>query len=353
MTTSRFSPAMSVANQIRGSVGVNGGGTQGRMSAMHKGVGLNQNSGGLNVFGSARRRPSRRPSGTHSMPASPAVSIVKPKSPTSFRDGAGNIRQIGTGTIITPAPGLKPPAATAPPTGATPLAPTGPLDYRMQAGYIQGTANLNLEAGNSRAEIQSQLAENARVYPGAQADARRSYQASTDRDNAMQAARGIQSSGMREDTNTDRFREFDGLLSDIETRYGAVATGRLNQALRQLSEWEALQRQGLEQQAQQSYAEAYPATPLPPPAAAAKPAATAQRWQAPSTIKIGSATDIPGATFYGRVRLSNGLYAPIVRYANGTSQIHPSWQVWMRTNNVTSGTNPIGSVPAGTPPPVR
>lgn len=60
------------------------------------------------------------------------------------------------------------------------------------------------------------------------------------------------------------------------------------------------------------------------------------RWTPPAGIKIGAPTDIAGATFAGRVRLSNGQYAPIIKYrSTGTSQIHPEWQRWMAANKVT------------------
>lgn len=76
------------------------------------------------------------------------------------------------------------------------------------------------------------------------------------------------------------------------------------------------------------------------------------RWTPPDNVKVGDATDIAGATFYGRVKLSNGQYAPIIKYANGTSQIHPSWQRWMQANNVVKASDPIQPAPpAGTPAP--
>lgn len=58
------------------------------------------------------------------------------------------------------------------------------------------------------------------------------------------------------------------------------------------------------------------------------------RWTPPSGARIGGPTDMKGVTFAGRVKLSNGQYAPIVKYASGTSQIHPEWQKWMAANNV-------------------
>jgi hypothetical protein len=76
------------------------------------------------------------------------------------------------------------------------------------------------------------------------------------------------------------------------------------------------------------------ASPEPP-----KPPAQAQeiaRWTPPSGIKQGDPTDITGAVFWGRVKLSNGQYAPIIKYTKtGTTQIHPSWQRWMAANKVT------------------
>lgn len=71
-----------------------------------------------------------------------------------------------------------------------------------------------------------------------------------------------------------------------------------------------------------------PATPTPAPT-------SLPRWTPPTNLAIGGATDIAGATFAGRAKLSNGQFAPIVKYANGRSQIHPTWQKWMEANHVT------------------
>lgn len=81
-----------------------------------------------------------------------------------------------------------------------------------------------------------------------------------------------------------------------------------------------------------------PVSAPPPSSGVPQPPAKAQeiaRWTPPANIKVGGPTDISGATFAGRVKLSNGQYAPIIRYGNGTSQIHPSWQRWMAANKVT------------------
>lgn len=58
------------------------------------------------------------------------------------------------------------------------------------------------------------------------------------------------------------------------------------------------------------------------------------RWTPGKDLKIGGATNIKGATFAGRVPLSNGQHAPLVKYANGKVAIHPQWQRWMKSAGV-------------------
>lgn len=64
-------------------------------------------------------------------------------------------------------------------------------------------------------------------------------------------------------------------------------------------------------------------------------AADLPRWTPAGNVKVGDPVPhIAGAAFAGRVKLTNGQYAPIVKYKNGTSQIDPGWQAWMRANKV-------------------
>lgn len=81
-----------------------------------------------------------------------------------------------------------------------------------------------------------------------------------------------------------------------------------------------------------------PGATAPPSGGGGKtaPAATSlPRWTPPAGIKVGDPTNIAGTTFAGRVKLTNGQYAPIIRYkSTGISQIHPEWQRWMKANGV-------------------
>lgn len=57
-------------------------------------------------------------------------------------------------------------------------------------------------------------------------------------------------------------------------------------------------------------------------------------WQ-PGSTKIGGATNIAGTTFADRVLLTDGNYAPMIKYGNGNIVIHPSWQKYMKDNGIT------------------
>lgn len=57
------------------------------------------------------------------------------------------------------------------------------------------------------------------------------------------------------------------------------------------------------------------------------------RWTPPAGIKIGD--PVPGregVTYAGTAYLTNGQYAPIIKYTKtGISQIDPTWQTWMQS----------------------
>jgi hypothetical protein len=137
-------------------------------------------------------------------------------------------------------------------------------------------------------------------------------------------------------------RRFTDLETNIGTGLvtldGAIATGlgTLEQSVGGLSQIIADLQSARVDQTAPAPANPTPATPTPPPTTPTRTQATATpRWTPPAGIKIGAATDINGATFAGRAQLSNGQFAPIVKYGNGNSQIHPEWQRWMSANKVT------------------
>jgi hypothetical protein len=240
---SRFSPSGTVANQIRhGSLGVMAGGTQGRLNTIHMGL-SGTRAGGVNVRGSMPRprpvkgQPGFDAAGRRPMPARP-------------RPGA---------RPVTPAVPAVPPA----PTNLEP--PRNPLDYRSQSGYIRDMAMLNEGLGRDRRGIEAQMAQARIDYEREMGDAKRGYSDDVNRGNASAAARGILSSGMREDNDADRFREFDRHMAGVEQQYGAGATARLNAALAELERLEALEREGIEGGYRDAWGELYPAAPIVEP----------------------------------------------------------------------------------------
>jgi hypothetical protein len=74
-------------------------------------------------------------------PPRPAANAVRAgaKKPRTFTDGKGNLREVGTGRILKPAPKPKPAAGTAKP-GTT--APKNPLDAAVDAAILESTAPL-------------------------------------------------------------------------------------------------------------------------------------------------------------------------------------------------------------------
>jgi hypothetical protein len=78
-----------------------------------------------------------------------------------------------------------------------------------------------------------------------------------------------------------------------------------------------------------------PAAPRPNPGTTPPAASTTlPRWTPHPNVRIGGKTDMAGVSFAGRTKLTNGEYAPIVKYQNGNTQIHPTWQAWMEKNRV-------------------
>lgn len=282
----RFGPAQSVANQIRGKIGVNMGGARGRSATVHKGVGLNQNSGGLNARGSGKqpgpqpRNPvgligmqansTARPIGAPPVrPAVPARPSEGPRLPGSMGGTARPPKR--PGKPLAGAPAAPPaPASVAP---AAPVVPTNPLDYRSQSGYITSMADLDYEAAAQRRDLQGQLAENARLYDSNVRDAKTGYASAVESGEDQLSHGNLLRSGARETSEADRFKEFDTHLSGIEQQYGSVASARLNQALEELKAWEAMQRQGIEGSAKDAWGEMYPASPIEEPVEPVAPVA--------------------------------------------------------------------------------
>lgn len=268
----KYGPAQSVANQIRGKIGVNMGGTQGRSSTVHKGVGLNQSSGGMNTRGSGvkpQRNPIQMISG-----AKPVRGTFGPQ-PIRGTFGPQPIRGTFGGASsrpVRPKPGVAAPAVPAP-APVAPAVPTDPLDYRSQSGYISSMADVDYEAARQRRDLQGQLLENGRLYDRSTREARDGYAREVESGEDQLSRGGLLRSGARETSEADRFKEFDTHLSGIEQQYGSVASQRLNQALEELKAWEAMQRQGIEAAARDSWGEMYPASPIEEPAAPGAPVA--------------------------------------------------------------------------------
>jgi hypothetical protein len=139
---------------------------------------------------------------------------------------------------------------------------TDPLDYRSQSGYIRDMAMLNDGLALDRRGLQSQLEEGQRLYGMEMGDVRRAAQDSVARDSASLAARGLSSSGMREDTDADRIREFDRHMADIEQQHGTGLSARINAALAELERREAFDREGIEGAYRDEWSDLHPAAPI-------------------------------------------------------------------------------------------
>jgi hypothetical protein len=255
---------MSVANQIRqGHLGVNMGGSHGRMSTLHMGL-SGVKPGGFNAHGSGTKPP-RNPF------AKPAT--AKPVIPGGFHAKPRPLKgQPGFDSGRRPLPASRPasqsgataqvPAAVA---TAAPEIPHDPLDYRSQSGYIRDMAMLGDDLDGQRREIASQLAQNKIDYERELGDSKQGYarQVESGEDNLARA--GLLRSGTREVADADRFKEFDRHMADIEQQYGSAATARLNAALAELERQQAIQSEGIDGQYRDQWGELYPAAPIAVP----------------------------------------------------------------------------------------
>lgn len=295
MAASRFSPATSVANQIRNThLGVNMGGTKGRLRSAHKGFGLNQNKGGMNTRGTGKnpmmpeRNPFAKPAapkpftgiGAPAPAGTPAPVPVGAKAPAKpggylwVTQGGKWVRMHES--KLTPAarakaqnfsrnkapvtPGVEAPASH---TGqpAAPVTPPG-LDYRSQSEYIRSQAMLNEGLARDRRGIQSQLEENKRLYEAQTREAKDGYVRDVEQGEDALNRSGLLRSGTREVADADRFKGFNSYMSELETSLGSGATARLNAALAEMERMEALEREALEARARDQWAELYPAAPI-------------------------------------------------------------------------------------------
>jgi hypothetical protein len=254
--------------QNRNRFGVMSGGTQGRLGTFHMGT-TGAQKGGFNTAGSKPgiAKPPRNPFARPAKPKpNPVAALLRPtprpKPAVNSHGPATNKPRPMTKPL--PHPGVATPAA---PTPSVPS--TNPLDYRSQAGYIRGMAFLRDGLAQDRRGLQSQLEEGQRVYTQSMGDARRGYTDDLYRGNASAAARGITFSGMREDNDADRFREFDRHMADIEQQYGTGLSARVNEALAELERREAFEREELEGQYRDEWSALHPAAPIGEPEAAA------------------------------------------------------------------------------------
>lgn len=251
---------------MRPLLGVKQGGTQGRLGTFHMGL-TGTWGGGLNSSGSGRKPIANSHGPAGAKPGGP----LRPSKPGAFGNpfGAGRPLANSHGPASSkPRPGSSAPsplapAPTAPTVSVAPLVPpTDPLDYRSQSGYIRDMAMLNDGLALDRRGLQSQLEEGQRLYGMEMGDARRAAQDSVVRDSASLAARGLSSSGMREDTDADRIREFDRHMADIEQQHGTGLTARINAALAELERQDAFAREGIEGDYRDEWGQLHPAAPI-------------------------------------------------------------------------------------------
>lgn len=318
---------------MRPLLGVKQGGTQGRLGTFHMGL-TGTWGGGLNSSGSGRKPIANSHGPAGAKPGGP----LRPSKPGAFGNpfGAGRPLANSHGPASSkPRPGSSAPsplapAPTAPTVSVAPLVPpTDPLDYRSQSGYIRDMAMLNDGLALDRRGLQSQLEEGQRLYGMEMGDARRAAQDSVVRDSASLAARGLSSSGMREDTDADRIREFDRHMADIEQQHGTGLTARINAALAELERQDAFAREGIEGDYRDEWGQLHPAAPIgqPDPVVAgvdaSKPGVPARNPLAPRPASHPNAKTFTDGQ--GNVRAIGGR---LVRPA------------------------PVGRVPVGTPAPV-
>lgn len=237
MAYPRFSPPSSVAQQIRTTtLGVSDGGVDGRMSQIHKGVGLNQNKGGLNIRGSAR------------MALVPRATVPRVVARRPQR----------------PAPAVVP-------------RPSRPVSWDSLSSYTGSVADIGIEAANQRASLQRQLADNASAFDRGVSDGKRSFeQGLGDAVDALNR-QGLLRSGSRETADADAVRQFDRFMEDLSAQHGPMAAARINEELARIDQWATEKRLAAEQAARAEYERLYPATPIPQKQADAPAASGAGR----------------------------------------------------------------------------
>lgn len=342
MATSRFSPATSVANQIRSGVGVKTGGTQGRPNQSHMGL-TGASSGGRNTAGSAKG-PGTAVTGTFAAAPKPRVpstiGTVPAGTPAPIAANADPFRKTARGLVrwsqmtaaeramygnslngkpTVPAPRVNAPAAStgAAPVATTPGAPTGPLDYTGLSSFKAGSADLDYALANDRGDLRRQLSESAVAYQRELGDAKQAYGRQVESSEDEMNRAGLLRSGTRGQVDADRFKEFDRYLADVELNYGSGATAKINEALARLDQYETMQRRALEQQARDEYGSLYPAAPIaepvvdpagPVPSAPSTPVAGGGRGS-DGTFANGSSQPVgtpAPASAYLRVYVPNG-----------------------------------------------
>jgi hypothetical protein len=254
----RFSPATPVAQQIRSTaLGVNGGGSRGRMSQVHKGVGLNNASGGLNQHGSGRKNPSLMP------PRMPVPKPRPPRPPRPVKRPAGGSGSNNTVTIQPVLPGPQKPVSASPATvGSVRPDPNKPIDWRGLSSYKRRMSDIDFEARDQRIAAQRQLDDNRRLYADADAVARRDFQRGMESVEGSMNRRGLLRSGARERVEADAYDDFVRFMGDLDNQFGSVAVGRVNEELTRLDGWVTQQRLAAEAEARGDYSALYPAAPV-------------------------------------------------------------------------------------------
>lgn len=330
----RFSAGQSVANQIRQRhLGVMSGGAQGRASTFHKGVGINQNKGGMNTRGSMPGlRPAKPPTVKLQGPAKPYTGpaltpqprpakhtdsgrlpmpgskpgFVKPQGGYRYVDRNGKKTAVAWGKLtdaergqFSNGPKLTAPAPAAPETPG-PAGPQGPLDYTGLSAYKDGMSELDYDLAGQRASLTRQIADNKIAYQRETGDAKRGYERDVEAGEDSLSRGNLLRSGVREVQDADRFRDFDRYMADVESQYGSGALAKINEALAGLDRFEAEARRRIEEGARDEYGNMYPAAPIEEmpevnegaAAGGATTAATATArpgrpaWQRPSTNAI-------------------------------------------------------------------
>lgn len=295
----KLSPiARSVADQVRGAaLGVNAGGTSGRSSTVYKGVGLDPAKGGANVRGSGAA-PMKAPRRVIGGPPMKGPHPARPKPPMGLRPKPKPV-------AARPKPKPKPKPSVGAPAPAPVAAPTprltGPLDYSGLSSFTLGSAGIAADYGAQRAQIASQLSDNALRYGSSMREAKEGYVENVESGEDSAAQSGLLRSGARERADASRVEEFDRAFKDIEDQFGAGASQRLNAALAELAQQEALERQRLEAESRAEWDSVYGAAPLYEdpvvPAAPAKGGAgSPQRPSRPAGAGRSPVSAVPAGT---------------------------------------------------------